>query len=321
MQIPIPNSLATEQDLIRWLGTLPRPDPRVWPQGIGDDAAILLPDPGEDLVVSTDMLLDGACFLLDQAGAKRVGRKSLAVNLSDLAAMAARPLGCFLSLALPKGGDCLLARELISGLTEMGEEFDCPLIGGDTNSWPGPLAISVTVIGAVQKGRAILRSGARPGDWLMVTGLLGGSILGHHLDFKPRVQEARKLAESFEIHAMMDISDGLAKDTRTLCTASGCGAVLVTELLPLSPESHQLESISALGIQGKTPEEHALGDGEDYELLFTVSPEVGKSLLQEQPLGAVLISQIGECVSQGFWLEAKGTRSPLPETGWQHYWG
>lgn len=320
MHIPISNSLATEQDLIRWLGTLPKPDPSVWPLGIGDDAAILLPAPDEDLIVSTDMLLDGACFLLDQAGAKRVGRKSLAVNLSDLAAMAARPLGCFLSLALPKGGDGHLARELISGLTELGQEFNCPLIGGDTNSWSGSLAISVTVIGAVQKGHAIQRTGARPGDWLMVTGLLGGSILGHHLDFKPRVQEARKLAQLARLHAMMDISDGLARDTRTLCAASGCGAVLVTEQLPLSPESHQLESIAAHGIQGKTPQDHALGDGEDYELLFTVSPEDGKNLVQTQPLGTVLISKIGECVAQGFWLEENGIRRPLPELGWQHSW-
>lgn len=321
MQIPLPNSLSTEQDLIRWLGTIPKPDPNLWPVGIGDDAAVLLPAPGEDLVISTDMLLEGACFLLDKAGAKRVGRKSLAVNLSDLAAMAARPLGCFLSLALPKVGGGPLARDLISGLTELGEQFECPLIGGDTNSWAGALAISVTVIGAVPTGRAVRRSGAKPGDWLMVTGLLGGSILGHHLDFTPRVREARQLTESVAIHAMMDISDGLARDTRTLCTSSGCGAVLVTEQLPLSPESHQLEAITALGIQGKTPQEHALGDGEDYELLFALSPEDGKFLLQNQPLGGVSITKVGECVSDGFWLQTNGKRNLLPELGWQHTLG
>lgn len=318
MLTPFPNSLSTENDLIRWLSSFPKPDPNLWPLGIGDDAAILLPTSGEDLVISTDMLLEGACFLLDQAGPKRVGRKALAVNLSDLAAMAARPLGCFLSLALPKRNSGPLARDLIAGLTELGERFNCPLVGGDTNSWNGAIAISVTVIGAVPKGQAVRRSGAMPGDWLMVTGLLGGSILGHHLDFTPRIVEARKLTDCVSIHAMMDISDGLAKDTRTLAMGSGCGAVLFSEKIPLSPESYQQEAIAALGIQGKNPVEHALGDGEDYELLFAVSPAEGKSLLEKQPLDGVLITKIGECVSQGFWLDTEGKRGPLPELGWQH---
>jgi thiamine-monophosphate kinase len=314
----LPPKISSEQDLVAWLSQLPKPNPTVWPLGIGDDAAILAPSTDEEIVISTDMLLEGSCFLLEQAGARRVGRKSLAVNLSDLAAMAARPLGCFLSLALPKNGGGIIAHELIGGLMDLGNQFDCPLIGGDTNSWKGPLAISVTVVGAAAKGGAIQRSGARPGDWLMVTGSLGGSILGHHLDFVPRVHEARNIARSVHINAMIDISDGLARDTSTLCAASNCGAVLHLENIPVSQHAHELQAIASWGIPGKTPLEHALGDGEDYELLFAVSPADGHALLKNQPLAGTLLSKVGECIPQGFWLESEGKRTPLPVCGWQH---
>lgn len=314
----LPPQISSEQDLVAWLNQLPKPNPTVWPLGIGDDGAILHPSPDEEIIIATDMLLEGSCFLLDQAGARRVGRKSLAVNLSDLAAMAARPLGCFLSLALPKKGGGTIVGDLIGGLMELGNQWDCPLIGGDTNSWNGPLAISVTVVGAVARGTAIRRSGAKPGDWLMVTGSLGGSILGHHLDFTPRIHEARSLAGRVRLQAMMDISDGLARDTNTLCSASNCGAVLYVDHIPVSQNAHELQAIARWGIPGKTPLEHALGDGEDYELLFAVSPAEGRALLKDQPLPGTPISKVGECIPQGFWVESEGKRTPLPVSGWQH---
>jgi thiamine-monophosphate kinase len=315
-----PTSFFTEQDLVAWLRSLPKPNPGIWPVGIGDDAAILHPSPNDELVISTDMLLEGSCFLIAQAGPLRVGRKALAVNLSDLAAMAARPLGCFLSLALPKSGDRSIAQKVIQGLLEKAAQFNCPLLGGDTNSWNGPLAISVTVIGTTLKGKAVRRNGAKLGDWLLVTGQLGGSILGHHLDFTARITEALIIADMVQIHAMMDISDGLARDTRTLCEASGLGACLHADHIPISSAAHQLQAIAALGIAGSTPLEHALGDGEDYELLMAVSPADGQKLLSSQPLQSTSITKVGECVAEGFWLLENNKRNLLQNQGWQHNW-
>lgn len=316
--IATPCSAASEKAWINWLSNQKVKLPAFWKLGIGDDAAIFAPNQNEELVISTDMLLDGACFILAEAGPKAVGRKSLAVNLSDMAAMAAKPVGCFFSVALPKTGSQDLAREIALGLLGLAEKFDCPLVGGDTNTWNGPLALSITVLGTVEKGKAIRRSGAKPGDWLFVTGPLGGSILGHHLHFTPRVVEAIQLNKLVNIHAMMDISDGLARDTRTLCEASHCGGIIISELIPIRPEACLLEKIKTMGIRGETPLEHALGDGEDYELLFAVSPEDGQKLLNTQPLAGITLHRIGECTPNGFFLEEKGIQTELPTSGWQH---
>lgn len=311
-------SIQSERAWIDWLAKQGSPHLKNWSLGIGDDAAIFTPNADEELVISTDMLLDGACFILKEAGPRIVGRKALAVNLSDMAAMAAKPIGCLLSLALPKTGNQEIAREIAGGLMDLANGFKCPLIGGDTNSWNGPLAISVTILGTVKKGHAIRRSGAQHGDWLFVTGPLGGSILGHHLHFIPRVEEALHLARLVNIHAMMDISDGLARDTRTLCEASNCGAILFDSSIPIRPEAYLQDQIQKYGIRGTTPLEHALGDGEDYELLFAVSSEDGKNILKNQPLPGITLHKVGECTGSGFSLLTNGSVQELPNLGWQH---
>src|SRR5436853_428773 len=188
-------------------------------------------------ILTTDMLLEGSCFLLAEAGPRRVGRKAMAVNLSDVAAMAGRPTAAVVSVGLPRQGGRALAEELYWGLREVADAFDTALVGGDTNSWDGPLVIAATVLGEPTGRGPVRRSGARPGDWLFVTGPLGGSIRGHHLDFTPRVQEAQALHGLVHLKAMIDISDGLAADLHHLCSASGCGAELRADAIPIAEDA------------------------------------------------------------------------------------
>jgi thiamine-monophosphate kinase len=235
----------------------------------------------------------------------------MAVNLSDIAAMAGRPLAAVVSVALPRSGGRALAEGLYSGLREMGDMFDTPIVGGDTNSWNGPLVISATILGEPTLPGPVGRHGAQRGDWLLVTGPLGGSILGKHLDFMPRVTEALSLQTACRLHAMIDLSDGLSADVDHLCVESGCGAVLFAEAIPIA------EAAQNLG-DNRSPLVHALSDGEDFELVFAVSPEDGRRLLREQPIAGITLSHIGEIVESGLWLEHGKTRQPLEPLGYVH---
>ena len=282
--------------------------------GPGDDAALLALAKDNACVVTTDMLMDGVDFQLPQHDARRIGRKSLAVNLSDLAAMAAHPVGAVISLALPRRGGEELAMQLYEGLIPLAEEFETALAGGDTNSWDGPLVISLTAIGEVTPGKEWRRSGAKPGDEILVTGSFGGSILGKHFDFTPRVREALLLAERYEIHAAMDVSDGLSLDLSRMCEASGCGAVLDLSEVPVAPAAFELESRD-----GQIASDHALGDGEDFELILAVPPVIAERLLAAQPL-AVPITRIGSFVIEhGLWQRTPdGSLQPLTPRGYEH---
>jgi thiamine-monophosphate kinase len=295
---------------IDWLRRRTPADPRVL-LGPGDDTAVLRLTPASPCLITTDMLLEGSCFRLAEAGPRRVGRKAMAVNLSDIAAMAGRPVAAVVSVGLPRQGGRALAEELYLGLREMADAFNTALVGGDTNSWDGPLVISVTLLGEATERGAVTRRGAKPDDWLLVTGPLGGSILGKHLDFTPRVREALQLHALAPLHAMIDLSDGLAADVGHLCTESGCGAVLRAEALPISDAAAQLRD-------GKSPLEHALSDGEDFELVFAVPPAAGHELLATQPVPGITLAHIGMCVPTGLWLEEAGQRRPLEPRGYVH---
>src|SRR5262245_47655256 len=298
-----------EFEYIAWLRSRTPADPRV-PIGPGDDCAALAPT-ARPLLVTTDMLMDGTDFVLAEVGARRVGRKAMAVNLSDIAAMAGKPVAAVVSVALPRTGGRALGEELYLGLRAVADDFDTPIVGGDTNSWEGPLVISVTVLGEAGPGGIVTRSGARPGDLLLVTGPLGGSIKGKHLDFTPRVREALDLAGAVPIRAMIDLSDGLAADVAKLCAESRCGAVLWAESIPVTAEAGQMGD-------GKSALAHALGDGEDFELVFAVRPEEGRELLHSQPVPGVTLAAIGGCVESGLWLEESGVRRALEAAGWVH---
>jgi thiamine-monophosphate kinase len=279
--------------------------------GPGDDTAVLKP-PSRPMLVTTDMLLEGSCFQLD-AGPRRIGRKAIAVNLSDIAAMAGVPTAAVVSVGLPRTGGRELAEGLYLGMREIADAFDVPLVGGDTNSWDGPLSISVTMLGEATDRGPVLRSGARVGDWILVTGPLGGSILGHHLDFTPRVREALALHQAADLHAMIDLSDGLAKDMHHICEESRCGAVLFADAIPVTAAARELSARD-----GRSPLDHALSDGEDFELVFTVSPGDGERLLREQPVAGVTLVRIGEILETGYWLEQAGRRTPLEPRGYEH---
>ena len=304
-----------EQALVHWLRQQVPRSAQV-PVGIGDDAAVLHTD--GRVVVTTDMLMDGTDFELARSDPRRVGRKALAVNLSDLAAMAARPLAAFVSLALPQSGGLELAKQLFTGILALAKEFDIELAGGDTNSWDGPLVINVTAIGSVLPKGPLLRSGARPGDAILVTGSFGGSILGHHFDFTPRVREAIWLHERFELRAGIDVSDGLSLDVSRLAEESGCGAELHLSAIPVAPDALTLSQQRKDGV---TALDHALGDGEDFELVLAVAPEEAERIFQSQSqLAPMSLHRIGYFVAdRGLWgIPSDGRRCTLTPRGYEH---
>jgi thiamine-monophosphate kinase len=299
-----------EFDYIAWLRSRTPKSPRVL-VGPGDDCAVLAAT-SPALLVTTDMLLEGSHFVLAEAGPRRVGRKAMAVNLSDIAAMGGKPVAAFVSVGLPRGEAGAIAEELYLGIREIADQFDTAIAGGDTNSWTGGLVISVTLLGEPGPQGPILRSGAKPGDWLFVTGPLGGSILGKHLDFSPRVRESLLLQQHAKVHAMIDISDGLSADVFHLCEESGCGAVLFAANLPISDAARQLAD-------GKTPLEHALGDGEDFELAFAVDADDGRRLLETQPIPGVTLVRVGVFIEEmGLFVANDGERSRCSPTGYAH---
>jgi thiamine-monophosphate kinase len=304
-------SFATgEFDYIEWLRQKTPADPRVL-IGPGDDAAGISLTPGVPYLVTTDMLMDGTCFRLAEAGPKLVGRKAMAVNLSDIAAMAGQPVAAVVSVALPQTGGRALAEALYLGMRELADSYKVAIVGGDTNSWTGPLVISVALIGEATARGAVRRCGARPGDRLLVTGPLGGSIRGKHLSFTPRVREALQLHAQVDIHAMIDISDGLSADVNHICEESGCGAVLHAEAIPIAADAHMIGD-------HRSPLEHALTDGEDFELVFAVNAEDAQRLLTEQPIQGIALTAIGSCVDSGLWLETRERRERLEPIGYVH---
>ncbi len=304
-----------EQEFVNWLRgqVAAHPQLRVGP---GDDAAVLDLQKGSQLVVTSDLLTDQVDFVLGDCSAEQVGRKALAVNLSDLAAMAARPLAVIVSVALPARDAAPLARAMYRGLLDLATEHNVAVAGGDTNTWDGPLVISVTALGETTARGPLLRSGARPGDLLLATGAFGGSILGHHFHFTPRVQEALRLHERYELHAGIDVSDGLSLDLSRLATESNCGAELELHQVPIRPAAHQL---AAQDPAGRSALQHALEDGEDFELLLAVPADEAQRMLVEQPLD-VPLTCLGRFIDQpGLWArDARQTRRPLTPGGWLH---
>jgi thiamine-monophosphate kinase len=311
-----------EAEFIRWLREHVPPDPR-FPLGLRDDAA-LVPVPKSDLVMTSDLLTEGVDYRLAADDPRRIGRKALAANLSDVAAMAARPLAAVISVALPKNAapadsPLELAIALYEGLLPLAAEYGLAIIGGDTNTYDGPLVISATLLAEATDRGPLTRRGGRPGDWLLVTGDLGGSILGHAFDFTPRVREALLLHERYPLHAGMDISDGLSLDLSRLAAESGCGAVLFFDQVPVSAAARALAARESDGGVELAALRHALGDGEDFELLLAAPPEVARQILADRPLEC-RVSHVGELIAgDGLWQQgADGQRRPLEPTGWLH---
>jgi thiamine-monophosphate kinase len=285
--------------------------------GIGDDCAILDVGPRSNLLVTTDMLMDGRHFHLEADGPERVGHKALGVNLSDIAAMAGVPRAALVAIALPQAGASALARGLYEGMRALAERFGIDLVGGDTNAWDGPLVISVTLLGEATSRGAVCRHGAKTGDTILVTGALGGSLhAGRHLRVEPRVAEALALHGSAPLHAMIDISDGIASDlSHILVESGGLGAELDETAIPIHSDAHEMsqtDGVSAL--------DHALHDGEDFELCVVVPAADAARLLADPPLPGKLF-RIGEITgATGVKLRSPGGElRSIPPRGFDHF--
>lgn len=275
------------------------------PLGIGDDAAALLPTSGLLTLITKDMLLEGVHFDLSFCDPKSLGRKSLSVNLSDLAAMGARPRHFLLGIALPADLSVEFMDGFMEGMLEQAERFGVTLVGGDTCASKGGLAISVTVLGEQSPERVVKRSGAQAGDYVYLTGTVGdasaglgelrrgvrqGFLVRRQLDPQPRVEAGVALAEAELASAMIDVSDGVLADLGHICELSGVGARLELARLPLSDE-YRADC-------GADPFAQALSGGEDYELLFCSPREKGAEVEELFRSQGLRLSRIGEILPE-----------------------
>jgi thiamine-monophosphate kinase len=299
-----------EQSFLAYLRGRCRSLPQV-AVGIGDDAAVIRP-PSDSLIVCTDQIIEGVDFQLNEHSLGDVGFKSMAINLSDIAAMGATPTAALVTLSLPKQGATRIAGEVYEGILEAAAAFGVAIAGGDISTYSGPLAISVTLIGHAPEGQAWLRSGAREGDAIVVSGAVGGSILGRHLRPLPRLELAAQLRSLVEIHAAIDISDGLSLDLDRLCAASGVGAELDVARIPIHHDAVRLAEST-----GRTPMDHAWSDGEDFELILAMSEQDAERVCAKD-LG-VPLTRIGNCVGRtGLWKRMSGKMQRLSPQGYLH---
>lgn len=273
--------------------------------GLSDDAAFLVPPKGHDLVLKTDAIVGGVHFFAEDA-AHTVAQKALRVNLSDLAAKGAKPLGFLLSLALPQETDETWLADFANGLRTDAEAYGCPLYGGDTDRTPGPITISIAMFGSVPEGTMVRRAGARPGDRIFVSGTIGDAALGlvlrkgadwklsdaqrAHLFSRYLLPQPRNaLAEALRTHASaaMDISDGLAGDLTKLCRVSQVAAHVETARVPLSEAARTAIAADPAML------ETALTGGDDFEVVCTVSPEKADSFRVAAQAVQVSVTEIG----------------------------
>lgn len=278
--------------------------------GIGDDMAIV-DSPSGRWLMSSDMLLDGVHFDTSRHSLSQIGRKAIACALSDCAAMAVCPMAATVSVALPAGHQLADAQELYGGMSAVATEYGLAVVGGDTTCWDHPLAIDVAITGRPYDGvEPVTRSGAKAGDALYVTGPLGGSLLGRHFSFTPRILEAKALAEQLgdRLHAMIDISDGLALDLWRICQASNVGATLDED--QLEPAISE-DAGRAAAADGRRLLDHVLGDGEDFELLLAVDGDIASP--------AATLYRVGEVTASGLALRTTDGRvNPLEPKGYIH---
>lgn len=313
-----------------------RPDVIV---GIGDDVAVLSVDGDQWLLATVDCQVEDVHFLRRAITPAQLGRRALAINLSDLAAMGGYPLFALVSLGLPDSLDVLWVEELYHGLGHEARQHGVAIVGGNMTRSPGGIWVDVTVLGRVRCDEVVLRSGARPGDLVLVTGQLGAAAAGlqllldpelthvvgdpepaltRHFTPTPRLAEAGVIARSRQATAMIDLSDGLSSDIGHICEQSGVGVRLWAEALPIAPAARAIAAA-----RGEPPWNIALAGGEDYELCFTAPPDAAASLaaaIQEQTGAPVTV--VGEILpaETGRWLRLpEGDAIPLAPRGWEHF--
>lgn len=296
-----------EFDLIDWIRSQQKPS-ELAPVPAGDDLAVLKWPAGDLLLVGVDQVLDGVHFDSAHHSPRQIGRKVMNRNLSDCAAMACLPAAAVVTVALPRNRFSLEdAENLYLGLRDAADPFDCEIVGGDTASWDGKLAVTVTILGRSAGIEPITRSGARAGDRIYVTGALGGSLLGRHMSFTPRVKLARELAQNHRPTAMIDLSDGLSRDLRHICEESHAGALIDSAALPIHEDARIMSRTD-----GRSAVDHALHDGEDHELLLT-TPAAAETLPSH------LATEIGRMIeTPAMYVLQEGRRQPLEPKGWEH---
>jgi len=287
--------------------------------GAGDDCAVLdLGVPEKLILFKTDAVVEGVHFT-DETPPEKIGRKALARCLSDIAAMAGTPLAALVTIALPGQFDAELVAKIYAGLNALAKESGVAVVGGETTTNPERILISIALLGTVPRGKQILRDGAKPGDAIFVTGELGGSLAGKHLDFTPRLAEARWLAAHFPIHAMLDVSDGLAGDLRHIVNASKVGAEIHKPALPIARAAKLRAKENPAA---KPAALAALTDGEDFELLFTIAAKNAVKLLDawKQKFPETQLNCIGKIVAgEDIWLRDKNGSHRLNAHGYVHF--
>jgi len=287
--------------------------------GAGDDCAVLdCGQPGRYLLFKTDAVVEGIHYTA-AATPEQIGHKALGRCLSDIAAMAGRPMAALVTVALPKNFDPAFVERIYAGIGRLAQQHGVAIAGGETTTNPGGMLLSIAMIGDVARDKCILRSGAKAGDALFVSGELGGSLAGKHLDFEPRLAEARWLAENFQINAMIDVSDGMAGDLRHILRMSQVGAELLARAIPIS-RAAKLQSRAESS--ARPPLLSALGDGEDFELLFTVGSRQAVPLLDawKKQFPKVRLSCIGRITAErGLKLRDKTGVHSLEAHGYVHF--
>ncbi len=287
--------------------------------GAGDDCAVLdfgLPD--KLFLFKTDAVVEGVHFEKDTPPEK-IGRKALARGLSDIAAMAGTPAAAVVTIGLPEHFEPETVAKIYDGINTLAKKHGVAVVGGETTANPERIFISIALLGTVSRGKQILRSTAKAGDAIFVTGELGGSAAGRHLDFEPRLIEARWLTEHIPVHAMIDLSDGLAGDLAHVLKASGVGAELLKTAVPISRAAKEIARKNPFG---KTPLAAALSDGEDFELLFTVAAGDAVKLTDtwKKHFPKLKFSCIGKTVAgEGITLRDKSGAQKLNAHGYVHF--
>lgn len=287
--------------------------------GAGDDCAVLdLGIPDRVVLFKTDAVVEGVHFTAETPPEK-IGHKALARCLSDIAAMAGTPTAALITLALPRNFDSAHVEKLYDGINVLARRHDVAIAGGETTTSPAGILISVALLGTVPREKCALRSGAKAGDALFVTGELGGSLAGRHLDFEPRLAEARWLAQHFLPHAMIDLSDGLAGDLRHILKASHVGAELLASAVPISRNARLAAKAET---SAKSPLLAALTDGEDFELLFAIPSSDAVALLDawKRQFPKLKLSCIGKITThEGLTIRDKRGARPLEKHGYVHF--
>ena len=283
--------------------------------GVGDDCAVMdLGAPDKLILFKTDAVVEGIHFT-KETPPEKIGRKALARCLSDIAAMAGTPVAALVTLGLPEKFEPEFIGKIYDGLNALAKKSGVAIVGGETTTNPARIFISIALLGTVVRGKQVLRSGAKTGDAIFVTGELGGSLAEKHVEFEPRLEEARWLAGHFSIHAMIDLSDGLAGDLPHILKASRVGAELLKTAVPVS-------RAAKLQARKKPVFAAALTDGEDFELLFTVASGDAVKLLDawKRKFPKLKLSCIGKIVAgDGILIRDKGGSHKFDAHGYEHF--